>query len=1090
MLVMLAAMLAATLGGSGALTRSAHAQSPSVESGIPTPSEHYAPEVYDQYPQNWATAQDDRGIVYVANRDGLIEYDGATWRFIPVLDDDTTRVGTTVRSVDAGADGVVYVGTENDFGRLRPDSVGVLQFESLRWALPERLQDVDDIWSTVATRDGACFQSRKRLYCWDGERLRTWASERGFHTAFSLRGTLYVRDFGRGLMMLDGTTLREARHGDAFKDTPVYFMLPYPDGRAILGTTTRGLLLYGEEGVRPFPTEADPLLRRTRLYDGARLPGDRYALSTLGEGVVVIDADGRLVRRLSPEVHLPDGVVNHVAVGREGELWMAFNSAGLMHADVLSPLSRIGRAFGLNGTVRSVVRNGGRLYVATGMGLYVFDRVPHPSIDDPVLARKMGRPVARPVPEVHIPTRMRSTSRGLYVASQRGIYRVRGGEVQRLESLTAFDIAPSRRYPDRIIAGTRDGLIVLNETTGERRRVEEVEDKVRKVHERPDGTLWLTTLRGRILRVRFPDGIDRPAVVRVFGAEDGLPAVRGAVTTLDGEVVFVSGSGVHRLMDDSGAAARFEPAPDLLPGTSDDGSLRTLTSVGSQGVWALRGDVVYWGARTSDEAYEWRRVDELSFPKENASSIYAGRDGIVWLTNGDEVIRYDTGIHRTFVDDFSAYVRQVTAIRNGAVVYGGAAYRSAATDPAKPAESANSADSVSTAGAGVRAVQYADNDLRFDFAAPMFNVTTPVQYQYRLEGVDASWSEWGEQTSAVYTNLFEGHYRFEVRARNERGAQSRTAVFAFRVVPPWYRTMWAYGFYTLCFVLVGFGFRRYYKAIEANEAARRQEEQLGRERLANERLQRANTRLRQANELKENFLASTSHELRTPLTNILGFADLLKEETESRVHSHLDVIEVNGRRLLRTLNALLDLASLRAGEMSPNLRRTNVSTVVMQVARQYRDRVDEKGIELRFDLPQAPVHALLDVQYLEQILHNLIDNAIKFTDAGRVEIRVEATAREVAVQVSDTGIGIDAAFMPDLFRDFKQESHGLSRNYDGSGLGLAISARLVELMNGTITVRTEKGEGSTFTVRFPRRQAERSSPDAPPDQGEPATREV
>jgi signal transduction histidine kinase len=874
--------------------------------------------------------------------------------------------------------------------------------------------------------------------------------------------------------------------------------------------------------VRRFATEADPLLKRTRLYHGTRLPGDRYAISTLGEGVVVIDADGRLVRRLSPEVHLPDGVVNHVATGREGELWMAFNSAGLMQADVLSPLSRIGGAFGLNGTVRSVARNGGRLYAATGMGLYVFDRVPHPGIDDPEIARQMGRPVARPVPEVHIPTRMRSTSRGLYVASQRGIYRIRGAEVQRLASLTVFDIAPSRRYPDRILAGTRKGLILINETTGERRPVEEVEAKVRKVHERPDGTLWLTTLRGRILRVRFPDGIDQPAVVRIFGAEDGLPAVRGAVTTLDGEVVFVSGSGVHRLVE-SGPAARFEPAPDLLPGTADDGPLRTLTSVGSQGVWALRGDVVYWGARASGKTYEWRRVDELSFPKENASSIYAGRDGIVWLTNGDELIRYDTGIHRTFVDDFSAYVRQVTAIRNGSVVYGGAVatgLADVAPDAGNPGAGRAGAVGRSLGGAGIplrtaaaqasatggsgdtaavqhgasgdveSTVSYADNDLRFDFAAPMFNVMTPVQYQYRLEGVDASWSDWREQTSAVYTNLFEGRYRFLVRARNERGAESRTAAFAFRVVPPWYRTMWAYGFYTLCFVVVGFGFRRYYKAMEANEEARRQEEQLGRERLANERLQRANTRLRQANELKENFLASTSHELRTPLTNILGFADLLKEETETRVHPHLDVIEDNGRRLLRTLNALLDLASLRAGEMSPNLRRTNVSTVVMRIAREYRDRTGEKGIELRLDLPQAPVHALLDVQYLEQILHNLIDNAIKFTDTGGVEVGVEATAREVAVQVADTGIGIDAAFMPDLFRDFKQESHGLSRNYDGSGLGLAISARLVELMNGTITVRSEKGRGSTFTVRFPRRQAERRTPATPPDREEPAAREA
>ena len=267
---------------------------------------------------------------------------------------------------------------------------------------------------------------------------------------------------------------------------------------------------------------------------------------------------------------------------------------------------------------------------------------------------------------------------------------------------------------------------------------------------------------------------------------------------------------------------------------------------------------------------------------------------------------------------------------------------------------------------------------------------------------------------------------------------------------------------------------RYRSVVEENKRAQEQARELARERVVNERLQQANKCLAEANEslkkvnkLKDEFLATTSHELRTPLTAILGFASVLQDELPRRYKEFLDPIESNGQRLLDTVNALLELAKLRAGMMEVRREVVEVSDVVKEVNRLLAPLAYQKEIRLDFSAPPQPLFVFLDRRCLERILNNLVGNAIKFTEVGSVHVTAEYEEDRVHIQVADTGIGIDDAFLPFLFDEFKQESSGLSRSHEGSGLGLSITYRLVELMDGTIEVRSQKEQGSTFTVSFP-----------------------
>ena len=247
---------------------------------------------------------------------------------------------------------------------------------------------------------------------------------------------------------------------------------------------------------------------------------------------------------------------------------------------------------------------------------------------------------------------------------------------------------------------------------------------------------------------------------------------------------------------------------------------------------------------------------------------------------------------------------------------------------------------------------------------------------------------------------------------------------------------------------------------------------------------RAKETAEEASKLKSAFLANMSHEIRTPLTSIIGFAEAIGDESvhsppaggdgttgeDGKTVDHFaSLIEKSGRRLLETLNSVLDFSQLEAGAMPLSPERTDVTDEITETVELFQTRAEEAEVDLQLDLPDAPLYAYADPEALRRILRNLVSNAVKFTDpGGSVVVRAANAEDGVQVDVEDTGIGIDPEFVPNLFDAFQQESTGNKRTHEGSGLGLAVAHRLVTLMHGHINVDTAKGEGTCFTIRLPR----------------------
>ncbi len=238
--------------------------------------------------------------------------------------------------------------------------------------------------------------------------------------------------------------------------------------------------------------------------------------------------------------------------------------------------------------------------------------------------------------------------------------------------------------------------------------------------------------------------------------------------------------------------------------------------------------------------------------------------------------------------------------------------------------------------------------------------------------------------------------------------------------------------------------------------------------LLQEQLTDAKEKAEELARLKASFLASMSHELRTPLTGIIGFADtLINEITFEQHRDFAQIIKQAGERLLVMINSVLDLSQLEAGTFVVKKEPIRVMAVAQEVLALLQPIAKEKGLSLGLTTfaPDALVPG--DKILLQRILDNLVGNALKFTDTGSVIVEIDTTDTQVTLRVKDTGIGITEAFIPHLFDQFRQESDGLQRSHAGSGLGLAITKKLVTLLEGTITVESKVGAGTTFTLTLP-----------------------
>ncbi|MBL7850927.1 MAG: response regulator, partial [Cyclobacteriaceae bacterium] len=370
-------------------------------------------------------------------------------------------------------------------------------------------------------------------------------------------------------------------------------------------------------------------------------------------------------------------------------------------------------------------------------------------------------------------------------------------------------------------------------------------------------------------------------------------------------------------------------------------------------------------------------------------------------------------------------------------------------------------------------LDYLHNHFSFTFSAMSMISPEKNRYRHMLEGYDRDWIETDYQDrTATYTNLSPGTYTFRVLASNHHGVWSnRDRTLKIIILPPPWRTWWAYTGYSLLVAALLVGARRSIVQRERLKA------NLQLEKVEREKEHFALEKAKEVDKVKTSFFTNISHEFRTPLTLIKGPVDAMLDrfKDDPEAVKRLKLVQRNSELLLRLINQLLDLAKLESGSLKVDKAAGEVHGFVRAIASGFDSHARQKGVTLVVDVPDEAAPVQFDKDKVETILINLVNNAIKFTpQGGTITVKAicgnftaEAQRRKgrLTIAVSDMGIGIPQDQQSKIFERFYQVSE--SHKEVGTGIGLALVKELVNLMGGAITVESELGKGSTFTVMLP-----------------------
>lgn len=1037
----------------GLLAASGAAQpAASAEAGRPV-VRNFLPQDYEGHNQVFFLAEGTNGFMYAAVYGQVGEFDGRTWRRIPVST-------SWIRCLAAAPDGGILVAATDQLGVCRPGPDGATRFESWLSRLPPRLQPTGPLWNVVWHDNAAWFAGSTFVARFRGDEVQVWdfpVPTRS--TLASVDGRLLLRRNGDALHHWDGRAFaRLSAEPDLV--TPTFAAFVGGDAGGVLALTERGhgFRLQGNQLERWQPPVAAEVAQRG-LRAMLRRRDGTLAIATFDSGVLLADAAGHVRARLTENDHgLVSDVTYMLHADRDDGLWVAtFAGASRLELDrgltLFDPRNGRGPT-----TTHDMQRWRGALHLGSSDHVYRLD---------PAAA---GRP-ARLVRLPHRTTwsrQLESHGDDLLVTDHTGIMRLRGETGLQLVFPTPTspgELLRSATDPARFFVGTIQDVRTYRldgDTPVVEGPIAGHQGESQSILEEPDGTLWIGTTQDGYVRARRRPGRTtwQDAELLVFKpGTRGLPGDPGwcrVVPGLDGLPLFSTGRGAF--VPDA-ARENLLPAPAFAATGKTGLYSHPLLAVGTDTIYAQVGQADALDRLTLGRfvrrggTWTWEPLPRSVTVHAGYLGAYhlhhetdtAGGEGILWVSGRDALVRVDVSV-------LLARSEPAPAVRLRSI------------------SQRNAGQWGRVAGRPGTALRLAFNraPIEFSFAAPRFDAAARLTYQTRLVGYADEWSDWSPRGEVSYTNLSGGPFTFEVRAKDADGRVGPAESFTFSVAPPWHRSPLAFTLYALGVCGLVVGAIRWRARLDARERARL--ERLVAERT--EELRVARDAADEANRAKSAFLANMSHELRTPLNGVIGYAQVLQKSPRltGGDRERLEIVQASGEHLLRMINEVLDLSKIEAGKLELSPAPFHLPQLLRDIAANHAPRAREKGLEFRLATPTAPPLpdlVLGDGQKLRQVLDNLVGNAVKFTPRGSVVLEVRPAPDErFDFTVTDTGVGLTAADQARLFQPFHQAADGRPPE-PGTGLGLAIAQRLVRLMGGELTLASARGTGSTFRFAVP-----------------------
>ena len=825
---------------------------------------------YKAAARNWAITQDLEGIIYFANDDGILSYDGDTWKVYKI---NKYSVGKGLHTDPMGR---IFAGSYDGFGYLEQDEFGNMDYHSLLDSLPRNHRDFSGHWRGFTNKYGMFFQSLS-LFFYDYNGFELLSTDRNFKFSAYINDRLFVQDENKRLFELKGNKLYQVPGSDIFRESKeIWAMFPIGDS-IIIGTQKSGLYLYDGFKFSEFKCEANAPLIRHQIFNGIEIGNGFYSIGTK-DGIYIINKKGQIIQHINKDSGLNSNGVLSQFLDSEGLLWLGLDN-GISLIKINSPYTYLGEGMGVEGAGNSAAILDDKIYLGTSQNLYVS------GWDNGKTSE-----IFKEIPEGSGPVwTLQRFNDQLLCGYNLGTLLINKNGMKKISDLPGtWKFLRLKHHPQYIIAGNYHGLSLYRIRSNSIEFVSAIsglEESCRVFEEDDKGDIWMTHNYKGAFHIKLNNALDSIVQLKFYDDKSGFPNHFDIyVNKLGDRLLFCTENKIYRYNSKND---NFEPDTEMNTLFHNLPAIRSVKKLDNGNIWFASNQIPYVLQLQNDSSYKLIDFRKRRFVHKLVNNFeyfnHIDEKNVLFGVN-EGFVHYNTNDTSQFSQEIQCYLRHLIL--------------SQANDTVAIFGTNEKGDHI------VKKVSFPfnQNSFRIEFISPSFPSSGRVLYQFMLDNFDKSWSKWQDMTQKEYTNIPSGHYTFRVKAMNEFGTTSNICTLNIEIQPPWYRSLVAYIIYILVLLGAVYGLIRYIMRylekeklrmkLKHNQVIQEKEEELSREmliaqqkiiELKNEKLEYEISMKKSEEELKNKELASIALQI-THKNETLGRIKIRLEEIIDRVN--------------------------------------------------------------------------------------------------------------------------------------------------------------------------------------------------------------
>ncbi len=720
---------------------------------------------YKGSPQNWDIDQDKRGVLYFANNDGLLEFDGINWKCYKVSNQ------TIVRSLKVAPDGKVFVGAQGEMGYFEGNKNGILTYHSLNHLLPSEAQHFADIWNIEIIADSIFFSSGNTIFLYQNNKFEAiYTAQKSLNHLAKIGNVLFVNDEEKGLLTYDEGAFQPFLKQAFFTNKELSGLFSFGKDTLLVSTVKDGLFLATHSKVIPWKINDNDVLKNSQIYCSAKIDSTTFVVGTPTKGLFLLDKSGRILRNINRTVGLQVNNVLCLFTDSTKNLWAGLDN-GIDFIETNSPFTNIFPDRDLMSMGYAIQIHKGQIYFGTANGVYSNQ---WKGYYNPILSSAYQKVVNSDGQVWNLSI----LAGDLLLNHHEGTYVIENNSASKIPSKPGAWL----QIPvgsNQFLSGHYNGLFLLEKEKEWQLTADFQNDwraSCRFIVPDEKGNIWVSHPYRGLFKLQFNTDFSRLIKVDSYNSKQGFPSdLRINVFKIGAAPVFCAERGVYAYNEKTD---RFEPDEKWNKLFGKNTEVKRLVEGPNGDIWYVTSEEV--GVLQVNDKGIYKNVIKQPLPQlkdklvNNFETIYPYDAENVFFAHESGFIHYnpqkanmDTTIH--------ALIRQVELINNDSIIYGGSVF---SDHP-------------------LLSIPYVHNSLRFTFSATHFANSEYNQFQYFLEGQETKWSSWSAKSQVEYTNLKAGEYNFQVRATNIHGNTSSITTYAFEIQAPWYSSTLALIIYGL-----------------------------------------------------------------------------------------------------------------------------------------------------------------------------------------------------------------------------------------------------------------------------------------------------